>query len=84
MLASRKPKLFNESMESKSPLSASRLAHGDGPRPALPADWQPSTGIVDRMLAYREWWNIPEGGAGRGPARPGTVRNRIRSGEHAA
>lgn len=84
MLASRKPKLFNGSMESKSPLSASRPGLGDGPRPALPADWQPSRGIVDRMLAYREWWNIPEGGAGRGAARSGAPRNRIRPDERAA
>ena len=23
------------------------------------ADWQPGTGLINRMLAYSDWWNIP-------------------------
>ncbi|MBW8889870.1 MAG: hypothetical protein JF616_19085 [Fibrobacteres bacterium] len=65
-------------MESKPSLSVSPSSRGDTSRPGLPADWQPSSGIVDRMLAYREWWNIPEGVAGRGAARTGASKNRIR------
>jgi hypothetical protein len=22
-------------------------------------DWQPANGLVNRMLAYSDWWNIP-------------------------
>lgn len=28
------------------------------------ADWLTGSGIIDRMLAYRDWWNLP---AGRAP-----------------
>lgn len=70
-------------MESKPSLSAPRTGRGDSHRPGLAADWQPASGIVDRMLAYREWWNIPEGGARRGAARPGASKNRIRPQENA-
>jgi hypothetical protein len=78
MLASRKPKLFNGYMDSKSSFSASQTGRGDALRPDLPADWQPASGIVDRMLAYREWWNIPDG-----RARSGAPKNRIRPQDHA-
>jgi len=78
MLALRKPKLFNGKMESKSSFSASQTNRSDAPRLGPPADWQPSSGLVDRMLAYREWWNIPEG-----RARPGASKNRIRPQHHA-
>lgn len=35
-----------------------------GPTPGLDAarsaaeDWQPAKGLVNRMLAYSDWWNI--------------------------
>jgi hypothetical protein len=71
MLASREPELFNGNMENQS-RSASRARNGGAPQPGT-ADWRPAQGIIDRMLAYRDWWNIPEG---RG--RPGPARNRAR------
>jgi hypothetical protein len=71
MLASRKPKLFNGIMETQ-PSSASRARNG-AVQPSESADWRPANGIVDRMLAYRDWWNIPEG---RGRTAPGRSRTR--------
>ncbi|GEM_PF-5252258 len=35
-----------------SPVSARNLN-------ATPADWQGNARIVDQMLAYSDWWNIP-------------------------
>lgn len=70
MLASRETKLFNGNMETQSP-SASNTRKGAPQN--VSADWRPASGIIDRMLAYRDWWNIPEG---RG--RPGQSRDRAR------
>jgi hypothetical protein len=70
MLASREPKLFNGNMETQP--SSPRARNGAAQKPGT-ADWRPANGIIDRMLAYRDWWNIPEG---RG--RPGTGRARPR------
>ena len=30
----------------------------DDSQPAA-QDWQPGSGLVKRMLAYSDWWNIP-------------------------
>lgn len=77
MLASRVPNLFNGNMESQASPASSSSRRGPAAQ-ASHADWQPSSGIVDRMLAYRDWWNIPEG---RG--RLGAARNRTRPSEPA-
>jgi hypothetical protein len=71
MLASREPELFNGNMQPQSP-SASQARNRTAPQTPS-ADWRATSGIIDRMLAYRDWWNIPEG---RG--RPATGRNRAR------
>lgn len=70
MLASKDPNLFNGNMETRS----APASHPAG-RPAAAADWRPAPGIIDRMLAYRDWWNIPasRGGQSRRPSR-GRVR----------
>ena len=60
-------------MENQAPLSllteldrlirpkAARMAGLRGVRNAggKPSDWQPDTGIVNQMLAYSDWWNMP-------------------------
>ena len=80
MLASQTSTLFNEIMDTNSPLNARIRNHGlvngrkIGHKPAkagladptLPAsgqahadgDWQ-AAGIMDQMVAYRDWWNLP-------------------------
>ena len=44
----------------------------EGPAPKR-ADWRPAPGIMDRMSAYRDWWNIPQNrrrrGTGKAPLR---------------
>lgn len=71
MLASRKPKLFNGNMDIQS--SPAPQARDGAAQPSASADWRPANGIIDRMLAYRDWWNIPEG---RGRAASGRPRAR--------
>lgn len=79
MLASRDPNLFNVNMENKdtlqSPVSPRMPAKPRSQRDAgLPtrskakADWNAASGIVDRMSAYSDWWNLPARSAktGRG------------------
>jgi hypothetical protein len=75
MLASPDPILFNGNMESQ-PTPAASARRAAAPQPKH-ADWRPAPGLIDRMLAYRDWWNIPEGR--RRPA----VRNRARPQERA-
>ncbi len=58
MLDSADPNLLNGDMEtlpSSAPSAASLPAGGAATAP----DWRPAPGIMDRMLAYRDWWNIP-------------------------
>jgi hypothetical protein len=85
MLASRKPKLFNGNMETR-PASASNSAsraRNGAAQASESADWRPADGIIGRMLAYRDWWNIPDGrargasgrGRGRAQARPDREEN---------
>lgn len=42
-------------------MAGRRGAPVPGREPSRPAsaDWQPGTGLVNRMLAYSDWWNIP-------------------------
>ena len=40
------------------PAPVSQPLAGEPPRAERP-DWQPSPGLIERMLAYRDWWNIP-------------------------
>jgi hypothetical protein len=73
-------------MENQAPLSPSAPEHDRpaarkarpmaAPRGLRPSgstsvtDWQSGSGIVDQMLAYSDWWNIPAGraqSAGRNP-----------------
>ena len=73
MLASEKPNLFNRDMDTTTPRT-SRAPSGPaglGPQGQIDAlapvatgaaadqnDWQPA-GIVNQMLAYSDWWNLP-------------------------
>ena len=70
MLASHEPYLFNVSMDNQAsrqtPVIPRIPAKPRSPRPAgIPArskakaDWNAASGIVDQMLAYRDWWNLP-------------------------
>lgn len=34
-------------------------ASGRGDSQPAAQDWQPGSGLVKRMLAYSDWWNIP-------------------------
>jgi hypothetical protein len=40
------------------------------------ADWNPASGIVDRMLAYSDWWNV-RAPKGHGSSRQTFKPNRI-------
>lgn len=75
MLASTSRTLFNGSMETQNPLNAQTGNRGlragrkapsllgslpipSAGRSKAESDWQ-AAGIVDQMLAYRDWWNLP-------------------------
>jgi hypothetical protein len=52
-------------------MAGRRRATVPGREAAHPAseDWQPANGLVNRMLAYSDWWNIPSARS-RGVSRP--------------
>jgi hypothetical protein len=79
MLAPRDPNLFNDNMEKQDALQTpvspsmpakprSHRAAGLPARSKAKADWSAASGIVDQMLAYSDWWNLPAraGKTGRG------------------
>jgi hypothetical protein len=70
MLASTDPNLFNGYMDTqdsfpapipaRAPIGTRRIRTPARPSQSDPiADWNPDSGLVDRMLAYRDWWNLP-------------------------
>jgi hypothetical protein len=74
MLASKSGKLFNGNMETHDPHNArpgNRGPHGSpssGPAAARSTystteesagGGRRASGLMDRMLAYRQWWNLP-------------------------
>ena len=76
MLASKPANLFNDLMQTEqhrtpppgpalTPVapSASEATRTE----AAEADWQPRKDIMNQMLAYRDWWNMPA----RRPAKRG-------------
>jgi hypothetical protein len=39
--------------------AARSAARREGPAGKPATDWQAGSGLVDQMLAYSDWWNIP-------------------------
>ncbi len=87
MLASDPAILFNVDMDTTTPRTSPALAQpaarglADPSRaPGLPqiadaVDWQ-AAGLVDQMLAYSDWWNLPSKARGSRARNQATVADR--------